>query len=122
MSAFKFALGIICGCAFGLLSVGSGWKWMQSDTEKGLIFCTARVDRLITGFAIIEQPAPDCKNAVPMELLFGYTFAPGKISLKHGEPLTCRLVQHNSWYFRWDKGLYNDKSYTYDDCKAGRGA
>lgn len=117
-------LGLLCGCVIGGASIWSASSWLRSDTYKGELNCTTRMVYGQAGVFTVEKPAPECKSKIPVHLLTGYSFALGN-SPKDGDPLVCDFVQHNDWYFTWDRrghGWFNDKTFSFDNCKVGRQA
>jgi hypothetical protein len=74
----KGVLGLICGGTIGALSIGSACAWFASDTDRGPLDCITRIEHTSAAQFALERPVPDCGRKVPVEFLFGYTFATSK--------------------------------------------
>jgi hypothetical protein len=115
-------LGFLCACA--LIAVPVVWvdRSLTSDIDKGEVACKAQIVQAKITHYVMNDLVPECASKVAEKLLLGYTFAAAESKPKQGDPLTCRVTEHNAWYFSWDIGWFNDQSYSYDFCKVAKPA
>jgi hypothetical protein len=107
-------VGLICGLLIATpLFYVAAKSIVTNDTDQGVVYCKVR------------DSMPECDKKIPVGLLTGYSIPVKDINdnPKDGDPLVCRLTQHNAWYFTWDRrghGWFNNMTYSYN-CKVGQG-
>ncbi len=122
----QFVYGYLLIAVLGSISTQLALPYVNAiatrDIKLRTVACIAETMVQLSGGIPYGAVAPRCEGDFTKMNVTGFSFAP-QSKAERGEQLLCDFVQHNDWYFTWDNrghGWSNDKTYSFENCRAGR--